>query len=36
MAMNLLRDNEADFAPGQQIIMWTRGNICPGAIIASG
>ena len=33
MTMNLPRGNEVDVGLGQQIIMWTRGNACPGAII---
>ena len=31
--MNLPRGN---IAPGQQIIMWKRGNAYPGAIITPG
>ena len=34
MTMNLPWGNEVD--PGQQIIMRTRGNACPGAVITPG
>ena len=27
---------QGNIAPGQQIIMWTQGNSCPGAIITLG
>ena len=31
-----LWSDDLELAPGQQIVMWMRGNTCPGEIITPG